>query len=65
MKKVVAYYLQVNDSVKNAMGAIKERVPHVKMELDSGCVDGDYSILYIKCEEKYLANVENILSPYV
>ena len=65
MKKVVAYYLQVNDSVKNAMGAIKERIPHVKMELDSGCVDGDYSILYIKCEEKYLVNVENILSPYV
>lgn len=65
MKKVVAYYLQVNDSVKNAMRAIKERVPHVKMELDSGCVDGDYSILYIKCEETFLANVENILSPYV
>ena len=65
MKKVVAYYLQVNGGVKNAMSAIKESVPHVKMELDSGCVDGDYSILYIKCEEKYLANVENILSPYV
>lgn len=65
MKKVVAYYLQVNDSVKNAMGAIKDRVPHVKMELDSGCVDGDYSILYIKCEEKYLSNVEDILAPYV
>lgn len=65
MKKVVAYYLQVNSGVKNAMGTIKKSIPHIKMELDSSCVDGDYSILYIKCEEKYLANVENILSPYV
>lgn len=63
MKKVVAYYLQDNDNVRNAMERISNEIPHVKLKFDEN--SQDYGVLFVKCDEKYLAQVEDILAPYV
>ena len=63
MKKVVAYYLQDNDNVRDAMERISKEIPRVKTQFDRN--SQDHGILFVKCDEKYLARVEDILAPYV
>ena len=63
MKKVVAYYLQDNNNTRSAMERISNGIPHAELKFDENLQD--YGILFVKCDEKYLAQVEDILAPYV
>lgn len=63
MKKIVAYYLQDNSNTRGAMKRISNEIPRAELKFDEN--SQNYGVLFVKCDEKYLAQVEDILAPYV